>query len=70
MVTAVPLTDKLRLVGEKFTWVLAGVPAVNCHHGMNCEIAISNNVEIPAAKAIKLILFFMFFTLACYVDVS
>src|ERR1017187_1492162 len=56
--TETPLTERLKLTGDKLTWI-AGFSTVNCHHGTNKEIAIRTKVEIPAANAIKLILFFI-----------
>src|SRR5208283_4651401 len=65
-----PECDILRLTGEKLSWKFAGLLAENCHQGTNTETAIRSKLEIPAANAMKFILFCITITLTHYVYVA
>jgi len=42
---------KLKLIGEKLTVAIVGLPTDNCHHGINTEATIKTKVSMPASNA-------------------
>src|ERR1700690_4626243 len=57
IVIELPKSARFQLTGETLTEAIEGFPTVNCHQGTNIEMAISRRVDIPATKAMMLILF-------------
>ncbi len=56
-VSELPSRARFKLTGEMLTVAIDGFPTTSCHQGTNIEMTIRRRVEIPAAKAMMLILF-------------
>lgn len=56
-VSELPRRARFKLTGEMLTVAIEGFPTAICHQGTNIEMPIRRRVEIPAARAMMLILF-------------